>query len=112
MKVQIILVDECGDDVIADTIDERAVNAMGEHLDSFVEMRINQIKDSYPEARWVYREDIKSQGELDCELWEEIYNKELEWALSEDGQQELGNDDPYEYAKDMADSYMQNRYYF
>ena len=72
MKVQIIVVDECGDDFIAETLEAKTVEAMGEHLDAFVNMRIAEIQETYPECRGVYREDVKSQGELDCELWEEI----------------------------------------
>jgi hypothetical protein len=108
MKVQIVLIDECGSEVIADTIEAKAVEAMGEHLDSFVEMRINEIRLNYPEARCVYREDVKSYGEQIADEWERIYNEEYEWALAHEDEIDT---DPEEYAHDMADSYFQNDFF-
>lgn len=105
MKVNIILVDECGDEVIAKTIDETQVKALGDCLDDFVTLQINRIEESYPECRRVYREDVKSLAEERCEQAEAIYQRELEWALSEEGQEELDGYDPYEYAQEAVNDY-------
>lgn len=110
MKVNIILVDELGDEVIARTIDAKQVEALGEYLDDFVILQINKVLEEYPECRNVYREDVKSYGEQRADQWEEIYKEELEWALAHED--EIDNMDPEEYAHDRANSYFDNPYGF
>lgn len=105
MKVNIILVNECGEELIAKTIDAKQVEILGDCLDDFVSLQINKVRNEYPECRNVYREDVKSLAEERCEQAEAIYNAELEWALSEEGQEELDGYDPYEYAREAVDDY-------
>ena len=109
MKVNIILVDECGDEVIAETLSSEQVAILRNYLDDFVQVLINKIQDNYPECRGVYREDVKSPGELAAEKWEEIYDEEYAWALAHEDEIDT---DPEEYAHDMADSYFQDNWFF
>lgn len=103
MKVNIILVDECGDEVIADCIEERAVEALGNHLNDFVDMRVEEIERMYPEARWVYREDVKSLGEKRAEQWQTIYEENLQWA--EENPDEIDGMDPFDWAIEATNDY-------
>lgn len=103
MKVNIILVDECGDEVIAETISETQVQALGNCLDDFVTLRINRLWEEYPEARNLYRETVKSYGEEMAEQAQAIYEEELAWALA--NPDELDGYDPYEYAQEAVNDY-------
>lgn len=108
MKVNIILVDECGEEIIAETINGTQIAALGNCLDGYIELRIGQIYQDYPECRGVYREDIKSPAEEAAEQYEAIYEEELAWALEHEEELE---EDPYEYATEMAESYFRNSWW-
>ena len=108
MEVRIILVEETGEEVIAETFDANAILAMGEHFDKFVSMRIQEIYDQCPEARGIYREEVKSWGELRAEQWQAIYEEELAWALEHEDDID---EDPEEYAMNQADDYFRNDFF-
>ena len=103
MKINIILVDECGDGVIAECIEAKTIEALGRYLDDFVEMRIKDIKRNYPEARGVYREEVKSWGEMRAEQYQEIYEENLEWA--KENPDEINEMDPIEWAIEATEDY-------
>ena len=107
MKINLILVDECGDEVVAETISAEIIEALGDALDDFVDVRIAKIEERYPECRGVYRETVKSQGELMCEEYQRLCDEYLEWALAHED--ELDGYDPYEWAMDQANDEMANR---
>lgn len=100
MKVRIMVTDECGYDFCEETYDSRAIEAMGDHFDKFIEFRIEEIRSRYPECRWVWREEEKTLAEERCDRYEEAYKEALEWALSHED--ELDGEDPYEWASEYA----------
>ena len=55
MKINLIVVDECGTDYIAEVIDSRKQEILGDSVESYVEFRLAQLADRYPEARYIYR---------------------------------------------------------
>ena len=100
MKVRIMVCDECGDDFCEETYDSRAIEAMGDHFDKFIEFRIEEIRSRYPECRWVWKEEEKSYGEQIADRYQEIFEESLEWALAHED--ELDGEDPYEWADECA----------
>ena len=86
-SVKMIMVDECGDEVVVDTFN------MGEELDAdYVEvwesMKIEKARQRYPEAQRFYFEDSREmQRRVNAELngWREEYDDEMdEWGEMED----------------------------
>lgn len=108
MKINLIVIDELGTDYVAETIDSRAQEALGEHLDNFVTFRLNALKDRYPEARAIYREDEKTYGEMRCEEYEERLQANLEWAYAH--ADEL-DEDPEEWAIDATQDEMRDEWW-
>lgn len=104
MKINLIVVDECGTDCIAETIDSRKQEILGDSIESYVEFRLAQLADRYPEARYIYREDEKTLGEQRCEEYKETYEYWLKWA--EEHPEEIDDWDPEEWAEEQARSEM------
>ena len=100
MKINLIVVDECGTDYIAEVIDSRKQEILGDSVESYVEFRLAQLADRYPEARYIYREDEKTLAEQRCEEYEETYEYWLKWA--EEHPEEIDNWDPEEWADEQA----------
>lgn len=106
MKINLIVVDECGTDCIAETIDSRQQEAMGEHLDGYIEYRLHELRERYPEARAIFREDEKTLGELRCEEYQALFEENLKWA--EEHPEEIDNWDPVEWAEEQTRFEMDN----
>ena len=100
MKINLIVVDECGTDYIAECIDSRKQEILGDSVESYVEFRLAQLADRSPEARYIYREDEKTLAEQRCEEYEETYEYWLKWA--EEHPEEIDNWDPEEWADEQA----------
>lgn len=100
MKINLIVIDECGTDYIAETLTAQQQEVLGEHLDGFIAYRIAELRNEYPEAQAVYREDVKSHGELLCEAYHEAFEENLRWALAHED--ELDGYDPEEWADDTT----------
>ena len=100
MKINLIVVDECGTDYIAEVIDSRKQEILGDSVESYVEFRLTQLADRYPEARYIYREDEKTLAEQRCEEYEETLNYWLKWA--EEHPEEIDDWDPEEWAEEQA----------
>lgn len=110
MKVRIMVCDECGDDFCAETYDANAIEAMGEHFDAFVKFRIGEIKARYPECRCVWKEEEKTLGEQRCDMYEALYQENLEWALAHPD--EIDGYDPYEWADEQTRDEMDNEWFW
>jgi hypothetical protein len=104
MTINLILIDELGTDTVAETITSAQQTAIGEHLENYIAFRLNELRSLYPEARGVYREDIKTPSELRCEEYEETLNYWLKWA--EEHPEEIDDWDPEEWAEEQARSEM------
>lgn len=100
MKINLIVIDELGDDLVAQTIDQTQVAALGECLEGYIKLRLDELRERYPECRGVYDERIKSWGEERAEAYDAAYNEALEWALAHED--ELDGEDPYEWAIECA----------
>ena len=107
MKINLIVIDECGTDCIAEVIDSKKQEILGDSLESYIEFRLAQLADRYPEARYIYREDEKSIGEMMCDRYTEIYEYWLTYA--EEHPEEVGDWDPEEWADEQARDEMDNR---
>lgn len=108
MKINIILVDECGDEVVAECIEAKTIEALGDYLDDFVDMRIEKIRRTYREARGVYREDVKSYSEMRADQYQELFEENLEWA--KENPDEIDNMDPIEWAIEATQDYFNYDY--
>lgn len=102
MKINLIVVDELGTDYIAETIDSRQQEAIGEHLNGFIEHRLNELRDRYPEAIAIYKEEEKTLSELRCEEYKEAYEYWVRYA--EEHPEETDDWDPEEWADEQARS--------
>ena len=100
MKINLIVIDELGDEWVAQTIDQTQITALGECLEGYLKLRLNELRERYPECRGVYDEHIKSMGEERADAYEVAYNEALEWALAHED--ELDGYDPYEWASECA----------
>ena len=100
MTINLILVDELGTDLIAETIDRAMQEVLGDNLDNYIEFRLSALKDRHPEARFIYREDVKSPSELKCEAYERAYEENLKWA--EEHPEEIDGWDPEEWADEQT----------
>lgn len=109
MKINLIVIDELGTDYIAETIDSRQQEALGQHLDNFITFRLNELREAYPEAQAIYREDEKTLGEQRCEEYEARYQENLEYALTHED--ELDGYDPYEWADETTRDEMDNEWW-
>ena len=109
MKVRIMVCDECGDDFCEETYDANAIAAMGEHFDKFVEFRIEEIRNKYPECRWVWKEEEKTLAEERCDRYEARYQENLEWALAHEDELD---EDPYEWADEQTRDEFDNEWFW
>lgn len=100
MKINLIIVDECNTEFIAETIDNRQQEAMGELLEGFIEYRLHELRAIYPEAIAIYREDEKTFGEMMSDRYAEAYEYWLTYA--EEHPEEVDNWDPEEWADEQA----------
>lgn len=100
MKINLIVIDELGDEMVAQTIDQTQITALGECLEGYLKLRLSELRERYPECRGVYDEHIKSAGEERADAYEAAYNDALEYALAHPD--EIDDWDPYEWAEDCA----------
>ena len=100
MKINLIVVDELGDDLVAQTIDQTQITALGECLEGYIKLRLDELRERYPECRRVYDERIKSLGEERADAYDDAYEEALEYALAHPD--EIDDWDPYEWAEDCA----------
>ena len=108
MKINLIVVDECGTDYIAEVIDSRKQEILGDSVESYVEFRLAQLADRYPEARYIYRENEKTYGEMRADRYTEAYEYWLKYA--EENPEEIDNWDPEEWADEQARGEMDNEW--
>lgn len=104
MKINLIIVDECGSDYIEETITSEQQIALGQHLENFIEYRLHELRIAYPEARAIYKEEEKTLNESRCEEYKETYEYWLKWA--EEHPEEIDDWDPEEWAEEQARSEM------
>lgn len=109
MKINLIVVDELGTDYIAETIDSNMQQILGDNLEKYIEFRLHDLADTYPEALGVYREDEKTLGEQRCEEYDRRYQENLEYALTHED--ELDGYDPYEWADETTRDEMDNEWW-
>lgn len=109
MKINLIIVDECGSDVIAETIDSNMQQILGDNLEKYIEFRLNDLANTYPEARYIYREDQKTFGEMKCDRYTEAYEYWLKYA--EEHPEEIDDWDPEEWADEQARDEVDNEWW-
>lgn len=109
MKINLIVIDELGTDYIAETIDSRQQEALGQHLDNFITFRLNELRETYPEAQAIYREDEKTLAEQRCEEYDALFEENLKWA--EAHPEELDGLDPIEWADEATRDEMDNEWW-
>lgn len=107
MTIKLYVVDECGDEWEAEAIDSRKQEILGDSVENYVEFRLAQLADRYPEARYIYREDQKTYGEMMCDRYTETYEYWLKYA--EENPEEVGDWDPEEWADEQARDEMDNQ---
>jgi len=108
MKINLIVVDECGTDYIVETINSNMQQILGDSLDNYIEFRLHELADRYPEARGIYREDEKTYGEMKADRYTEAYEYWLQYA--EDNPEEVGDWDPEEWADEQARDEVDNEW--
>ena len=107
MYYQIIVVDECGDDVVASKIESNVINTLGKiELEVYLETLVNRYREAYPEARSVYAECVKTWGEQIADEYQERIKELVAWA--ENNPDELDGYDPYDWAIETADDEFSN----
>ena len=69
--VKMVMVDECGDDVVVDTF---AISSEldADYLEVWEEMKISKARDRYPEAMGFYFEDSRN---LDSMVDDDVYSE-------------------------------------
>lgn len=99
MKINLIVVDECNTSLVAETIDSNMQTILGDNLENYIKFRLNDLSLTYPEARWIYREDEKTLGEIAADKFQEAYESWLEYAKEHPEEVEW---DPEEWAYEQA----------
>lgn len=100
MTIKLYVVDECGEEWEAEAIDSRKQEILGEDIENYIDFRLAQLANRFPEARYIYREDQKTLAEQRCDEYSETYEYWLKWA--EEHPDEIDNWDPEEWAAEQA----------
>lgn len=109
MKINLIVIDECGTDYIAEAIDSNMQQILGDNLEKYIEFRLHDLANTYPEARGIYREEEKTMGEMRCDRYTEAYEYWL--AYAEEHPEEIDDWDPEEWADEQARGEVDNEWW-